>query len=412
MMEQAQVAVLAPPAEEGLPLDQRLERVLIVDDNAINRRVLQGMLRREQVALLTAADGEEALETARREPPNLILLDIMMPAKDGYQVCAELKADPRTEHVPVIFLSALSETADKIRGLELGAVDYITKPFDQGEVLARVRSQLKIQRLAEQIRRAHRDLQEKQAHIEEDLKAAAAIQRSLVPSQAPPLAGLNLAWRFIPCDRVGGDLFHFVPMPDGQLAVYVLDVSGHGVPAAMVTVSLSQYLSPQARHLADAHGVAYAPGAVLEQLDREYPMERFDKYFTIAYTLIDPRRGCLRYSLGGHPQPLVVRVDGRVETLDAGGALIGLGAPLPFEEAAIDLQPGDRVFLFTDGIAECEDRSGAAFGDARLHAALRRGGHTLDEACDGVIEALHEFAGGADSQDDITLVGMEYAGVP
>lgn len=409
-MEQAQVAALSPPAEELPALDACPERVLIVDDNAINRRVLQSMLRHEQVALSTASDGEEALAAARREPPNLILLDIMMPAKDGYQVCAELKADPRTEHVPVIFLSALSETADKIRGLELGAVDYITKPFDQGEVLARVRSQLKIQRLAEQIRRAHRDLQDKQAHIEEDLKAAAAIQRSLVPSQAPPLAGLHLAWRFIPCERVGGDLFHFVPMPDGQLAVYVLDVSGHGVPAAMVTVSLSQYLSPQARHLSDDGGIAYAPGDVLAALDREYPIERFDKYFTIAYTLIDPRAGRLRYSLGGHPQPLVVRRDGRIELLDAGGALIGVGAPVPFEEAAIDLQPGDRIFLFTDGITECEDRGGAAFGDARLHAALRRGGHTLDEACDAVIAALHAFAGSADSQDDITLVGVEYTG--
>ncbi|MDX2168082.1 MAG: SpoIIE family protein phosphatase [Deltaproteobacteria bacterium] len=409
-MEQAQIAVLPPPSEAAPPLDARGERVLIVDDNAINRRVLQGMLRREPVALLTAADGEEALQIARRAPPNLILLDIMMPAKDGYQVCAELKADPRTEHVPVIFLSALSETADKIKGLELGAVDYITKPFDQGEVLARVRSQLKIQRLADEIRRANRELQDKQAHIEEDLKAAAAIQRSLVPQQAPPLAGLTLAWRFIPCDRVGGDLFHFVPLPYGQLAVYVLDVSGHGVPAAMVTVSLSQYLSPQARHLADPHGVAHAPGAVLEQLDREYPMERFDKYFTIAYALIDPARGRLRYSLGGHPQPLVVRADGRVELLEAGGALIGLGAPLPFEEGELALARGDRVFLFTDGIAECENRAGALFGEARLHAALRRGGRTLDEACDGVIEALHGFAAGADSQDDITLVGLEYAG--
>lgn len=410
-MEQLQVEVIPPPYE-GAPVatDAPCERVLIVDDNAINRRVLQGMLRKQNVALLTASDGEEALATARRESPNLILLDIMMPAKDGYEVCAELKADPRTAHIPVIFLSALSETADKIRGLELGAVDYITKPFDQGEVLARVHSQLKIQRLAEEIRRANRELQEKQAHIEEDLKAAAAIQRSLVPSVAPPVDGLRLAWRFIPCDRVGGDLFHFVCLPDGQLAIYVLDVSGHGVPAAMVTVSLSQYLSPQARHLTDARGAAVAPSTMLAQLDCEYPMERFDKYFTIAYALVDPECGRLRYSLAGHPQPLVVRADGRIELLEAGGTLIGFGAPIPFEEGEIALARGDRVFLFTDGIAECENRHGVPFGDARLHAALRRRGGTLDEACNDVIEALHVFAGGAESQDDITLVALEYAG--
>jgi len=412
MMEQAQAAALPPPPEAAPRLAVASERVLIVDDNAINRRVLQGMLRKEQVTLLTAADGEEALAVARSEPPNLILLDIMMPAKDGYQVCAELKADPRTEHVPVIFLSALSETADKIKGLELGAVDYITKPFDQGEVLARVRSQLKIQRLSHDLRRANRELQDKQEHIDADLRAAAAIQRSLVPSSAPPVDGLRLAWRFIPCDRVGGDLFHFVPLPDGQLAVYVLDVAGHGVPAAMITVSLSQFLSPQAHHLADAAGAAFAPSVVLGRLDHHYPIERFDKYFTIAYALIDPLRGRLRYSLAGHPQPIVVRADGTIELLEAGGTIIGLGAPVPFDEGEVGLRPGDRVFLFTDGIAECENGAGDQFGDARLYEALRRGRGSLDEACDGLIEALHDFAGSAESGDDITLVGLEYAGPP
>lgn len=409
MMEQAQLAAQPPQVPHDGAITAR-ERVLIVDDNAINRRVLQGMLRREDVGLLTAADGEEALELARRAAPNLILLDIMMPVRDGYEVCAALKADPRTAHVPVIFLSALSETADKIRGLELGAVDYITKPFDQGEVLARVRSQLKIQRLAEAIRQANRDLQEKQARLDEDLRAAGAIQRSLVPSVAPPVAGLRLAWRFIPCDRVGGDLFHFVPLPDGQLAVYVLDVAGHGVPAAMVTVSLSQYLAAAAAHLTDAQGRALPPAAVLARLEREYPLERFDKYFTIAYALLDPARGRLRYSLGGHPQPLVVRAGGAITALDAGGPLIGLGTALPFDEGEVALAPGDRVYLFTDGIAECEDGRGVPFGEARLEAALRRRAGSLDETCDGVIEALHAFAGSAESQDDLTLVAIEYTG--
>ena len=399
------------PASHSAAVAAAAARVLIVDDNEINRRVLGAILKRERYALLSAADGDQALALARREPPDLILLDIMMPGKDGYQVCAELKADPATEHVPVVFLTALAEAADKIRGLELGAVDYITKPFDQGEVLARVRSQLKIQRLTADLRRAYGELRDKQAHLDEDLRAAAAIQRSLVPAAAPPLEALALAWRFLPCDSVGGDLFHFHPLPDGTLALYVIDVSGHGVPSAMVTVSLSQSLSPQAGHLVDAAGRALAPAEVLARLDREYPMERFDKYLTVAYLLVDPASGRLRYSLAGHPQPLLLRAGGDVEVLDAGGTIIGLGAPLPFEEGEARLAPGDRLFVFTDGIAEFETAGGEQFGDARLRAALlETRGHGLDPACAHVMAALAAFGRGAPAPDDITLVALEFGG--
>ncbi|MEO8605030.1 MAG: SpoIIE family protein phosphatase [bacterium] len=410
MIEQSQ-AVVSPPLSVGEPGLAPSERVLIVDDNEINRIVLQRMLRREGVALLSAADGEQAMTMAHGEAMNLILLDIMMPGKDGYQVCAELKADPTTEHVPVIFLSALSETADKIKGLELGAVDYITKPFDQGEVLARVRSQLKIQRLTHDLRRLNRELNEKQEHLDEDLKAAAVIQRTLVPSVPPTMPGLQLAWRFQPCDRVGGDLFHFVPLPDGQLAVYVLDVSGHGVPAAMVTVSVSQFLSSTANHLVDAAGAALPPAAVLGLLDREYPIERFDKYFTMAYALVDAVRGRMRYSLAGHPQPLLLRADGRVELLGAGATIIGMDSPLPFDEGEVTLARGDRVYLFTDGIAEYENRTAAQFGEDRLYDILRRSrGRGLDAACEDIMKALLAFGDGAEAQDDITLVALEYVG--
>ncbi len=286
-------------------------RILIVDDNEINRRILAGMLRKERYTLLSAADGEQALAMACGERPDLILLDIMMPGKDGYQVCGELKADPRTERVPVIVLSALSETADKIKGLELGAVDYITKPFDQGEVLARVRSQLKIQRLTTELLRANRALQDKQ-----------------------------LGW-----------------------------------------------------------------------LDREYPMERFDKYFTIAYALVDHRAGRLRYSLGGHPQPVLLRADGRIEVLDAGGPLIGLGAMLGFDEAEVALQPADRLLLYTDGVVELTDPTGAPFGEERLYRAVHAArGLPLEAACDPLVEPARAFAAGSEPLDDITLLALEFTG--
>lgn len=415
--EQARREQAAGPPSDG--------HLLIVDDNAINRRILVGILRKESYALSTAADGEEAVEAARRDPPDLILLDIMMPAKDGYQVCADLKTDPRTEHVPVIFLTALADPADKIKGLELGAVDYITKPFDAGEVLARVRNQIKIQRLTEDLRRANRGLREQQALIDADLRAAAGIQRSLVPAVPPPLAAVDVAWRFIPCQRVGGDLFNLVALGPHHLAAYVIDVSGHGVPSAMVTVSLSQFLSLHAGRLY-AHGTTEpaAPADVLRRLDREYPIERFDKFCTVAYTLLDLRDGRLRYSVAGHPHPLVQRGDGRLEALEAGGPIIGLGGAVPFEEAETHLAPGDRLILYTDGVVEHRGPDSDQFGDERFRDELTRTRDlSPDAACEHILAAMRAFAGadgppaadecdalGAPHDDDITLLTLEYRG--
>ncbi len=389
-------------------------RVLIVDDNEINRRVLASMLGKERYTLLSAPDGEHALAMARATPPDLILLDIMMPGRDGYAVCAALKSDPRTEPVPVIFLSALSEPADKIRGLELGAVDYITKPFDHGEVLARVRSQVKIQRLTSAVLRANRDLRDKQARLDEDLQAAGAIQRSLIPAGSPAIDSVALAWRFVPCGRVGGDLFTFAPLGADALGVFVIDVSGHGVPAAMVTVSLSQFLSPHAGHLVeqiDRNIRPLPPAEVLRRLEAEYPLERFDKYFTVAYAVIDHRSGRLRYSLGGHPQPIVLRRDGTLEMLEAGGPLIGLGLGLPFDEAEVWLRPGDRVFLYTDGLVELTASDDTQFGEGRLLEAVETVGRMpLDAACERLLDTALDFTDGAEPPDDITVLALEFIG--
>ncbi len=219
-------------------------RILVVDDNPVNRRLLVGMLQRQGYTVHEASDGEEALVNVPPLLPDLILMDVEMPRLDGFSACQQLKADPTTRDIPVLFLSSRIEPDAKIRGFELGGVDYVTKPFHQGEILIRVRTQLELRRLHCSLVQANEELRYKQTLLEQDLRAAAHIQHSMIPRRPPLDSRLRFAWAFHPCDRVGGDLFNIHRLDEEHLALYLFDVSGHGVPAAMVTASVAQSLSP------------------------------------------------------------------------------------------------------------------------------------------------------------------------
>ncbi len=404
------------------------QTILIVDDNDINRMLLSRMLAKKGFGLLEASDGAEAINIATEELPDLILLDIMMPEMDGYEVCLRLRENRETADIPIIFLSAKSETDDKIKGLEAGAVDYITKPFSMGEVLARVKAQLKIRSLTkslkksnESLKKALLELEKKQERIEDDLKAAAIIQKSLLPESPPELDSVNFAWEFRPSHRIGGDIFNLFFVDDYQLAVYVLDVSGHGVPSAMVAVTVSQLLRPPSgisessvlrkRISTPPYYKIVPPSEVLSALDKTYPIERFEKFFTMTYLLLNYQDGNISYSNAAHPFPVIVRKSGQLEFLDKGGSIIGLGTGDGFEEGKAKLEPGDRLFLYTDGILEYRNADESFFGQERFHSVLVNSRDVpLDQALRRVIESLETFDTELVPQDDITLLGIEYRG--
>jgi len=408
------VATGTPPAraDEG---DAARPRVLVVDDEPVNRTLLRAILRKDGCEVLEADGGERALALAGAVVPDLVLLDIMMPTVDGYRVCARLKADARTAHVPVVFLSALSDVEDKLRGFELGAADFVTKPFDRSEVVARVRNLLALQRLTRTLAARNEELVAKQRSLDEDLEAAAQIQASLLPSTPPADPRFALGWRFLPCDRVGGDLVNVVRLDEHRYGLFVFDVSGHGVPAAMVAVSVARSLTPGAgtalepgAGLGAGDGAVVPPADVLRRLDREYPIERFGRFFTICYAVLDARTGEVAYGNAGHPWPIVVRRSGRVAMLDLAGTIIGLDGELPHETGAVVLEPGDRLFLYSDGVTEREGPGAGPFGAGRLTDVLRAAaGSSVDEACEAVVAALARWAGGAAPSDDVTILGLE-----
>ena len=287
------------------------DRLLLVDDNPINLQVLYQTLNGQGYKLLVAKNGEAALEIARKAHPHLILLDIMMPGLDGYQVCERLKGDPDTADAAVIFLSALDDIKDKVRGFELGAVDYVSKPFQGEEVIARVNTHLTIKRL-------EHELAEANARMHRDLEAAARVQRSMLPAVLPETSVAKFAWRYHPCDQLAGDSLSLFRLSDKHVGMYVLDVTGHGVASSLLSVAVARSLMPRP----DPSGVVLKvddtgnplvvrPADVLTRLNALYPMSsNANFFFTIVYGVLDTEARQFHFAAAGHPGPLHVAAEG------------------------------------------------------------------------------------------------------
>ncbi|OPY14601.1 MAG: Transcriptional regulatory protein YycF [Syntrophus sp. PtaU1.Bin005] len=391
------------------------DRILIIDDSLDFRALLARLLKASGFEMMEAESGEEGLQKIGEFQPDLILLDIMMPGIDGYEVCERIKADPCFRDIPIIFLSGRTDAADKIRGLAIGGADYITKPFDRGEVIARIENQLKIRRLTDELIATNAELTEKQKKLDEDLQAAAGIQQNLLPRNPPEVDNLDIAWKFMPSEQIGGDIFNVLRLDEDHLGFYMIDVSGHGVPPALVTFSISQTLQPhmgctirKRPGFTPDHQVV-SPGEVLKSLDEEYPWERFERFLTIIYLIVNIRNGHMIYSNAAHPPPILLHADGALELLEEGGTIIGLDGILPFEEGEKILSPGDKIILYTDGVFEFVDSRGEIFGEKRFHE-LVKGLYRLPigAVLDEIVLAIERFVQGAKLQDDVSLLGIEF----
>ena len=279
----------------------------------------------------------------------------------------------------------------------------------------------KYSELEKKLKTLNRELTVKQERIEQDLSAAAQIQRSLLPKRLNSHEGLDVAWRFKPCEKIGGDIFNLIQLDDEHWAIYIIDVAGHGVPAAMVAVSVFQYLQPQSGSLMMTQNEnlktqrVRQPAQVLEFLDREFTFERFNNFFTMNYVIINAKTGRLTSSSAGHPPPIILRKDGTLQLLRKGGRPLGTidlllsnDEPIVYEQEHAQLCPGDKLIFYTDGVHEYQNAKGEFYGNDRFFSRLKElKDQPVDRLVEMVFKSLMIFGNNTEPKDDVSLLGIE-----
>ena len=370
------------------------ESILLVDDNPTNLQVLFQTLEGIGCKLLIAKNGEMALSIAGKALPDLILLDIMMPGIDGYEVCRQLKSNPATSGIPVIFLSALGDTEDKVKGLQLGAVDYVTKPFQPDEVIARVNTHLTIHRLK-------REVESQKDQLEHELEVVSEVQRKLLPKQLPSIDGFNLGVHYETSRYAGGDYYDIIQLPDNCWGFLIADAEGHSAPAAVLMAMTCALFRSYPGSAAD-------PAEVLRYLNEHLCKVADPSFMTALYAFYDAGTHTMRISRAGHPLPMIYRSSEKEAIeLDCPGVY-----PLGIEPYEIEvpvtetrLEPGDRFLVYTDGLTERFNPEGASYGEDRLLKQLATDGTNDPQGVIEVIMADVElFAGELPADDDQALL--------
>ncbi len=399
-------------------------RILIAEDDATSRRILDKTLTRWGYEVVSTRDGAEAWKILQTEDrPPIAILDWEMPEIDGIELIRRIRANQRSDYIYTFLLTAKSGKQDIIAGIESGADDYLSKPFDQNELRARLRTGERIinleQTLAEknqQLGSANLVISAANARMSNDLEAAAKIQQTLLPKTPPEIDGAEVSWLYKPCDELAGDILNAFWLDDKHLALYLLDVSGHGVSAALLSVTLSRILSPIAGQSsmlringngAGQHKIV-SPAKVADNLNIRFQLDpETGQYFTLIYGILNTETYEFRFVNAGHPNPFLLSQGKCSSPQSSTGLPIGFLEEQAYEEKTLQLKPGDRLYFYSDGITETM-RNDEQFGADRLQKlAHQHSRENLKNNLDSIISGVEAFSGNEKFIDDISMMAIE-----
>ncbi len=390
-------------------------RILIVDDEPYNVDYLEQELADLEYDTLSAFSGQEALEQIEAGDPDMILLDIMMPEMDGFEVLGLIKQNEDWRHIPVVIISAVSDMQSVIRGIELGAEDYLPKPFDPILLQARLTSGLERKRLRDQEQLYLQSL-------ERELDIAREIQAGFLPQSMPDVEGWELAAHFQAARKVAGDFYDAFPIADtGRLGIVLGDVCDKGVGAALFMTQFRSLLRAvsnldhYAGHSGERNVPEADPAAVLQQtisLVNNYiaiTHEDSGMFATIFFGALDPQTGSLLYINAGHEPPVVMNASGVREHLRPTGPLVGLLPDMAYQVGETTLEPGDALLVFSDGVPDAQNAAEEFFGEGPLPILLPElGAMEAASLLATINEEVYRFVEGMPQPDDITMLAVRH----
>lgn len=401
-------------------------RVLIVDDSKLHRRILSSSVKRWGFKVFEAASGEEAIKICDSIAPDIVISDWMMPGMNGLEFCDAFRMITTDRYGYFILLSSKGEKNEVAMGLEAGADDFLTKPVDANELRARIAAGERILRMQRELTEKNRlitdtlsELQRLYVSLDNDLLEAKKLQQSLVKDKYKSFVTGEVSLLLQSSGHVGGDLVGYFPAGENHLGLYSLDVSGHGISSALMTARLAGYLSAFApdqnvaltraadgayNFLPPERVIAALNELVLDEMETEH-------YFTLMLADVNLATGHVRMSQAGHPHPAIQRADGRIEQNGPGGFPVGLLPGISFTQFEAQLEPGDRLFLLSDGITECPAKDGNMLEEAGLGRLLTELKDTTGPAVfEAMLRKLANFSGTQDFPDDVSGVMFEYHG--
>jgi sigma-B regulation protein RsbU (phosphoserine phosphatase) len=391
--------------------------VLVAEDDRIIRLKLNHVLTKEMgVNVVMAEDGDQAWELFQQQPIHFIISDWVMPNCTGPELCQRVRqTTPDRGYTYFILLTSKTESGELVEGMESGADDYIRKPFDNAELIARVKSGLRVIELEHSLAGAYRELEETYQKQNTAVRSAGLLQRRSLPredklAEVRRLTGIDIAYRYAPCEDLGGDIIGMAQPAPNLVAVYLADVSGHGITPSLLAVSLNTYLQTFLQTTTDPVAVGEAAHKFCGD---EFPD---GTYATMVYILIDTKEQKAQLLIAGHPPALHIRPDGSLEHVDSGAGPVGLLTvfPLDPETSTVQFSPGERLLVYTDGLTETRNPEGEFYAGENLNAAASRYAQL------GVSDLLNQLEQdvakwrGADiaPDDDISLLAVGIGGMP
>ena len=381
---------------------QGLQTVLIVDDEPFNVDYLVQELEDFGVESITATNGQEALDQIEKEKPDVVLLDIMMPVMDGFEALEKIKSNETTRDIPVIVISAMSDIDQIVKGIELGAEDYLPKPFDPVLLHARLTASLEKKRL--------RDMEKVYFEaLERELQIGRDIQSGFLPNELPKIAGWEFAHSFEAAREVSGDFYDVFELADGKLAVILGDVTDKGVGAALYMAlyrSLFRvYLggNSSAQKLSSAELLVETAKNTNEYICHIHESEKF---LTAFIAVLDPAIAELDYLSAGHDHPYLISAKKEITELKPTGPAIGIIEGAEFSAKSITLDTGSTLLLYSDGITDVQNPNQEIFGPEKLHSLLTMAKPSAKSLISTIVDETNSFRAGAPQFDDMTLLAI------